>query len=90
MEWAEEMGFTSFELSLLNHCCLHHNVICVSDIADESGKNVDPSIMKFKSLPGEKTNSQVTQSKPDNTKWSIWFKVIANITRKRQRFLKRP
>jgi hypothetical protein len=46
--------------------------------------------MKFKSLPGEKTNSQVTQSKPDHTKWSIWFKFIANITRKRQRVLKQP
>ena len=34
--------------------------------------------------------SQVNQSKPDHTKWSIWFKFLANITRKRQNTLKQP
>ena len=44
--------------------------------------------MKFKSLPEEKTDSHDIQSKPDHTKWSIWFKFIANVTRKRQKLLK--
>ena len=46
--------------------------------------------MKFISLPGEKTNSQVTQRKTDHTKWFIWFKFIVYIIRKRQRVLKQP
>ena len=84
MEWAEEMGFTSFELRFLNHCCLYLNVISVSDIANESGNNLDTSIMKYKYLPGEKINSQVNQSKPDHTKWSVRFKFTARITRRNQ------
>jgi hypothetical protein len=48
MEAAEEMGFNSFELRFLNHCRLFLNVISISDITSESGKSLDPTVMKFK------------------------------------------
>lgn len=43
--------------------------------------------MTLKKLPERHPDSQVNQSKPDHTKWSIWFKFIANITRKKQKYL---
>ena len=90
MEWAEEMGFSQFELRFLIHCQLYLNVMSISDITNESGSSLDPSIMKFKMLPERKADGQVNQSKPDHTKWSIWFKFLANITRQRQKHLKQP
>ena len=53
MEAAEEMGFTSFELRFLNHCRLFLNVISISDITSDSGKSLDPTVMKFKKLPNQ-------------------------------------
>ena len=87
MEWAEEMGFSHFELRFLNHCRLYLNVISISDITNELGKSIDPEFMTFKKLPERHPDSQINQSKPDHTKWWIWFKFIANITRKRQKYL---
>ena len=43
MEWAEEMGFTNFELRFLNHCRLYLNVISISDISKESGNKLEPA-----------------------------------------------
>jgi len=51
---------------------------------------LDPHVVRVRYLPGEKINSQVNQSKPDHTKWSIWFKFTARITRRNQRVLKQP
>ena len=82
------MGFTSFELRLLNHCRLFLNVISISDIASEPGKSLDPTVMKLKKLPSRQSDPRFYQSKPDHIKWSIWFKFITNITRKRQSSLK--
>jgi Reverse transcriptase (RNA-dependent DNA polymerase) len=90
MEWAEAMGFSSFELRFLNHCRLYLNVISVSDISIESGRSIDPDVMTFKKLPEPQMNSIARQSKPDHTKWSIWFKFISNITRRNQKHLKQP
>ena len=63
------------------------DVISISDITNELGKRIDPEFMTFKKLPERHLDSQVNQSKPDHTKWLIWFKFIANITRKRQKYL---
>ena len=90
MEVAEEMGFTPFELRFLNHCRLFLNVISISDITSDSGKSVDPTVMKFKKLPNQQSDPRTHQSKPDHTKWSIWFKFITNITRQQQSSLKKP
>ena len=90
MKWAEEMGFSQFELRFLNHCQLYLKVMSISDITNESGSSLDPSVMKFKILPERKADGQANQSKPDHTKWSIWFKFLANITRQRQKHLKQP
>jgi hypothetical protein len=68
MEWAEEMGFSLFELRFLNHCRLYLNVISVSDITNESGRSIDPKVMTFKKLPAPQEMSQVWQSQNDHTK----------------------
>jgi hypothetical protein len=44
-----------------------------------SGNKLEPAFTKFKLLPDLTSGRQVTQSKPDHTKWSMWFKFLTNI-----------
>ena len=90
MELAEEFGFNTFELRFLNHCRLFLNVISVSDIVNESGRGIDPSVTNFKKLSANQKSHHCVQQKPDHTKWSIWFKFLHLITKTRQNSLKRP
>ena len=84
MELAEDLGFCSCELRFLNHCRLFLNVISLSDIVNESGRGIDPTVTNFKKLPGKQLSDVYIQHKPDHTKWSIWFRFINLITNARQ------
>ena len=90
MELAEDLGFRSCELRFLNHCRLFLNVISLSDIVNESGRGIDPTVTNFKKLPGKQLSDVCIQHKPDHTKWSIWFRFINLITNARQHTLKQP
>jgi AraC-like DNA-binding protein len=76
MELAEELGFSPYELRFLNHYRLFLNVISLSDIVNESGRSIDPTVTNFKKLPGKQPSDICIQQKPDQTKWSIWFRFI--------------
>jgi hypothetical protein len=51
MELAQELGFSSCELRFLNHCRLFLSVISLSDIVNDSGRGIDPTVTNLKKLP---------------------------------------
>jgi hypothetical protein len=88
--WNGPKKWASLTLSSDSLTIVDYALNVKSIITNKLGNKLEPALTKIKLLPDLTPDSQVNQSKPDHIKSSIWFKFLANITRKRQNTLKQP
>ena len=87
---AYEHHMTKTELRYLNYCRLYMNVISIADLTDEEGSYIRSEMYENYKVPYIQTKQLCRQTKPYNSSWTPWKKLLKLITLPNRRKLKIP